>query len=69
MDQARGVGAAPRCSSGAAAISLVPIGFRKHVEGALPSARHLELDCGHVPQLEAPEQTHRAIREFFTEAV
>ena len=44
---------------------LVPIGFRKHVEKALPSARHLELDCGHVPQLEAPEQTHAAIREFF----
>lgn len=46
---------------------LVPIGFRRHVERALPSGRHLELDCGHVPQLEAPEQTHRAIREFFTE--
>lgn len=44
---------------------LVPIGFRKHVERALPTARHLELDCGHVPQLEAPEQTHAAIREFF----
>jgi pimeloyl-ACP methyl ester carboxylesterase len=46
---------------------LVPIGFRKHVERVLPSARHLELDCGHVPQVEAPEQTHRAIREFFAE--
>lgn len=44
---------------------LVPIGFRKHVERVLPSARHLELDCGHVPQLEAPDQTHAAIREFF----
>ena len=44
---------------------LVPIGFRKHVERALPAARHLELDCGHVPQLEAPKQTHDAIREFF----
>jgi pimeloyl-ACP methyl ester carboxylesterase len=42
---------------------LVPIAFMKHVEQALPAARHLELDCGHVPQLEAPEQTHRAIRE------
>jgi pimeloyl-ACP methyl ester carboxylesterase len=46
---------------------LVPIAFMKHVERALPAARHLELDCGHVPQLEAPEQTHRAIREFFAE--
>ena len=44
--------------------NLVPIGFRKHVERALPAARHLELDCGHVPQLEAPERTHAAIREF-----
>jgi pimeloyl-ACP methyl ester carboxylesterase len=46
---------------------LVPLGFRKHVEEALPAARHLELDCGHVPQLEAPRETHRAIREFFSE--
>jgi pimeloyl-ACP methyl ester carboxylesterase len=44
---------------------LVPASFRKHVERALPAARHLELDCGHVPQLEAPRETHRAIREFF----
>jgi pimeloyl-ACP methyl ester carboxylesterase len=44
---------------------LVPIGFRKHVERALPSARHLELDCGHVPQFEAPKQTHAAILRFF----
>lgn len=46
---------------------LVPIGFRKHVERALPSARHLELDCGHVPQLEAPAETHAAIRELIAE--
>jgi pimeloyl-ACP methyl ester carboxylesterase len=44
---------------------LVPIASMKHVERALPAARHLELDCGHVPQLEAPKETHRAIREFF----
>jgi len=44
---------------------LVPIGFMKHVERALPRARHVELDCGHVPQVEAPEPTHRAIHEFF----
>jgi pimeloyl-ACP methyl ester carboxylesterase len=44
---------------------LVPVAFRRHVEEALPAARHLELDCGHVPQLEAPEQAHEAIREFF----
>jgi pimeloyl-ACP methyl ester carboxylesterase len=46
---------------------LVPIGFRKHVERVLPGARHLELDCAHVPQLEAPEETHRAIGEFFAQ--
>jgi pimeloyl-ACP methyl ester carboxylesterase len=47
---------------------LVPIGFRKHVERALPAARHLELDCGHVPQMEAPGQTHPAILDFFAES-
>jgi pimeloyl-ACP methyl ester carboxylesterase len=44
--------------------TLVPLGFRKHVERVLPAARHVELDCGHVPQLERPRQTHRAIREL-----
>jgi pimeloyl-ACP methyl ester carboxylesterase len=44
--------------------SLVPIGFMKHVERTLPRARHVELDCGHVPQLERPRETHAAIREF-----
>lgn len=44
--------------------ALVPIAFSKHVERALPAARHVELDCGHVPQLERPRETHAAIREF-----
>lgn len=44
--------------------NLVPIAFMKHVERALPAARHVELDCGHVPQLEAPGPTHEAIRRF-----
>jgi pimeloyl-ACP methyl ester carboxylesterase len=44
--------------------TLVPIGFRKHVERTLPRARHVELDCGHVPQLERPRETHAAIRDF-----
>jgi pimeloyl-ACP methyl ester carboxylesterase len=43
---------------------LVPIGFAAHVRAALPAARHLELDCGHVPQLEQPEQTHAAMAAF-----
>ncbi len=44
--------------------TLVPIAFMKHVERALPSARHVELDCGHVPQLERPRETHAAIADF-----
>jgi pimeloyl-ACP methyl ester carboxylesterase len=44
--------------------SLVPIAFMKHVERALPTARHVELDCGHVPQLERPRETHAAMLEF-----
>jgi len=44
--------------------SLVPIAFMKHVERALPSARHVELECGHVPQLERPRETHAAMLEF-----
>jgi pimeloyl-ACP methyl ester carboxylesterase len=43
---------------------LVPIGFMKHVERALPSARHVELECGHVPQMERPRETHAAMLDF-----
>jgi pimeloyl-ACP methyl ester carboxylesterase len=43
---------------------LVPIAFARHVREALPGAQHLELDCGHVPQLEAPRETHAAVRRF-----
>jgi pimeloyl-ACP methyl ester carboxylesterase len=45
--------------------TLVPIGFARHVAEALPAARHLELDCGHVPQVELPGATHAALRAFF----
>ena len=47
---------------------LVPIAFARHVERALPNANHLELNCGHVPQIERPEDTHEAIRRFLTGA-
>ncbi len=47
---------------------IVPIGFARHVREALPAAEHLELNCGHVPQLEAPRATHRAVREFLAKA-
>ena len=43
---------------------LVPIGFMRHVERTFPAARHLELDCGHVPQVERPLETHDAMRAF-----
>ncbi len=44
--------------------TLVPIAFMKHVERALPAARHVELECGHVPQLERPRETHVAMLDF-----
>ena len=43
---------------------LVPIAFIKHVERALPAARHVELDCGHVPQIERPRPGARRDREL-----
>lgn len=43
---------------------IVPIGFARHVRDELPSATHLELDCGHVPQLERPRETHEAMVRF-----
>jgi pimeloyl-ACP methyl ester carboxylesterase len=45
---------------------LVPIGFARHVADAVPHASQLELDCGHVPQIEAPTLTNRAIATFFS---
>ncbi len=44
--------------------ALVPIAFARHVREALPESQHLELNCGHVPQLERPKQTHEAILRF-----
>jgi len=43
---------------------VVPAAFARHVEDVLSAATHLELDCGHVPQLERPKQTHAAIERF-----
>jgi pimeloyl-ACP methyl ester carboxylesterase len=44
--------------------TIVPMGFQRHVQQALPGARHAVVDCGHVPQLEQPTQTHAAIARF-----
>ncbi len=45
---------------------LVPVAFKRHVAEVLPGSRHLELDCGHVPQLQAPEEVHLAVEQFLT---
>jgi pimeloyl-ACP methyl ester carboxylesterase len=47
--------------------TLVPIRFERHVRDALPGSRHLELQCGHVPQLERPKETHQAILRFLAD--
>jgi pimeloyl-ACP methyl ester carboxylesterase len=46
--------------------NIVPIGFARHVKRVLPAATHVELDCGHVPQLECPGQVHGAIGRFLS---
>ena len=43
---------------------LVPADFSRHVAEALPSARQVTLtDCGHVPQVELPEETNALIAD------
>jgi len=44
---------------------LVPLAFARHVAETLPRAGQLELDCGHVPQIELPGPTHTALCDFF----
>jgi pimeloyl-ACP methyl ester carboxylesterase len=46
---------------------VVPVAFADHVQEALPDGQHLVLDCGHVPQLERPGQTHAAIEQFLSD--
>lgn len=43
---------------------VVPISFARHVREALPRSQHVELRCGHVPQLERPKETHAAVLRF-----
>ncbi len=48
---------------------LVPAAFGRRVEECLPSAEQVTLDgCGHVPQVERPEETHELLLGFFAEA-
>ena len=44
---------------------LVPVGFAKHVQKALPNSKSMIFnDCGHIPQFELPDRTNAAIRSF-----
>jgi pimeloyl-ACP methyl ester carboxylesterase len=46
--------------------TLIPAGFARHVRKWLPSAEQIVLDdCGHVPQVERPEQTNGMLMRFF----
>jgi pimeloyl-ACP methyl ester carboxylesterase len=48
---------------------LVPPAFSHHVRRWLPGAEQVTLDfCGHVPQVERPEETHELLLDFFARA-
>lgn len=48
---------------------LIPAAFKRHVARWLPSAEQIVLDgCGHVPQVERPEQTNGLLTRFLTRA-
>jgi pimeloyl-ACP methyl ester carboxylesterase/putative sterol carrier protein len=48
---------------------LVPAGFSRHVEEALPDASCIVLpECGHVPQIEHPARTHKLVRQHIRAA-
>ena len=48
---------------------LVPVGFKRHVAEWLPGAEHVVLDgCGHVPQIERPQQTNGLLERFLARA-
>jgi pimeloyl-ACP methyl ester carboxylesterase len=47
---------------------LIPPGFRRYVAQWLPNAEQIVLEaCGHVPQVERPEQTIGLLRRFFAQ--
>jgi pimeloyl-ACP methyl ester carboxylesterase len=48
---------------------LIPAKFERYVSEWLPEAEQIVLDgCGHVPQIERPEQTNGLLRRFFAQA-
>jgi pimeloyl-ACP methyl ester carboxylesterase len=49
--------------------ALIPPGFKRHVGEWLPRAEQIVLEnCGHVPQVEHPDQTNGLIQRFFARA-
>jgi pimeloyl-ACP methyl ester carboxylesterase len=48
--------------------SVVPAAFSRHVRKWLPQAEQVIVDaCGHVPQVECPEETNRLLMRFFAQ--
>ena len=48
---------------------LIPAAFSRHVARWLPRAEQVTLEgCGHVPQVERPEETNALLGEFLTRA-
>jgi pimeloyl-ACP methyl ester carboxylesterase len=48
---------------------LVPPAFSRHVGRWLPQAEQLTIEsCGHVPQVERPEETNELLLDFFARA-
>ncbi len=48
---------------------LVPAAFSRHVRQWLPRAEQVTIDgCGHVPQVERPEETNQLLLDFFARA-
>ncbi|HET9105141.1 MAG TPA: alpha/beta fold hydrolase [Solirubrobacteraceae bacterium] len=49
--------------------TLIPAAFRRHVAKWLPDAEQITLEnCGHVPQVERPEETNALLMDFFARA-
>jgi pimeloyl-ACP methyl ester carboxylesterase len=42
---------------------VMPAAFERHVRDTVPQAKHVTLNCGHIPQIERPDELHAAIRE------
>jgi pimeloyl-ACP methyl ester carboxylesterase len=48
---------------------IIPAAFGRHVHKWLPGAEQVTVEnCGHVPQVECPEQTNELLMDFFTRA-